>query len=265
MSVERLIEEVRTAKPYRCICEATVERICREEFPKHRKHKDAVKAIKSKLHQISSAFFTGPSQAAQKSAEPLVQMRQLLGAHASTKERLGFYRQMFDDIVSVTGPLASVLDVACGVNPILWALYCLERGHAMPCIAAYDLHKEAVEWVRWAFACLGVDGHADVLDVLVQRPGDRAQLALLCKIVPLLEQQQKGAARCVLAELHAQYVAVTFPTRTMGGRDLGMLAHYRRTFEPLIQPSGYTLALERQYPNELLFVLKREGEEGDWR
>lgn len=265
MSVELLIEEVKAAKPYRCICEATIERICREEFPKYRKHKDAVKAVKSKLHQISSAFFPGLPHGAKGAAEPSARMRELLGAHASTKERLGFYRQMLDDIASVTGPFESVLDVACGVNPILWALYCLEKGCATPRITAYDLHKEAVEWVRWAFACLGVDGHADVLDVLVQLPEDRAQLALLCKIVPLLEQQQKGATCRVLQGLRARFVAVTFPTRTMGGRDLGMLAHYRRTFEPLIQPSGYTLALERQYPNELLFVLEKEGEEGDWR
>jgi len=50
---------------------------------------------------------------------------------------------------------------------------------------------------------------------------------------------------------------VTFPTRSLGGRNVGMATQYRRFFVAYLERSGHRLALEKEYPSELLFLIEK--------
>jgi 16S rRNA (guanine(1405)-N(7))-methyltransferase len=249
MDIDGLIREVRAARKYRCIDDAAVARICREEAAKHAGQKEAAKAAKRRLHQISGAFLGGALDAAGEEA--------LLRAHASTRERLGFYGEFFADIDACAGAPGSLLDLACGINPLLYLRYRAERGLPMPRYAAYDIRLDALDAVRRGFARYGVRGFAEPLDLLGGAPGETGDIALMLKIVPLLERQRAGRYERVIDQARARFVAVSFPTRSLGGRGLGMAAQYRRLFAGYLARAGHRLALEKEYANELLFVLDK--------
>jgi 16S rRNA (guanine(1405)-N(7))-methyltransferase len=254
MDIETLIRRVSSSKKYRHVEESTVVRICREEAAKHPRPKEAEKAAKNRLHQISGAFAMGGDGA---DAAP---MEALLKAHASTRERLGFYDAFFADIGACTGPVNSVMDLACGINPLLFLRHRRNRGLPMPRYAAYDVDLTALRAVHRFFAQEGVEGVAAPLDLMEAVPQQSADVAFLFKIAPLLERQRAGRFAQVLAQLPAPYAAVSFPTRSLGGGSVGRAAQHRRFFEGCLAALDARLLLEKEYPNELLFVVGK----ADW-
>ena len=251
MDIDALIAEVREAKKYRGIDEATIARICREEAAKHARPEDAAKAAKRKLHQIAGAFLGGAARWLEAPAE------ELLRAHASTRERIAFAEAFYADIESCAGVPGRVLDLACGLHPLQYLGCRAAGGLPMPAYAAYDIHREALEIVRRFFVSFGIDGLARPLDLLCDMPDTEADLAFLLKIAPLLERQCAGSFERVLAGVRARFVAVSFPTRSLGGARFGMATQYRRFFSECLARGGHRLLLEKAYPNELLFVVKK--------
>ena len=255
-TIQALINQVSGAKRYRHIDGAIVEQVCREEAQKRNKPKEAAKAAKRRLHQMTGAYC---DQHTTISFAP-DEMIALCAAHASTKERLPFAGEMFADIRERVGGMEQVADLACGVNPLLYVIECLRAGLPLPRFyAAYDIRHDVLEQVRACFDHLGIEGVVDVCDLLTHCPDVAADVTLLFKIVPLLERQQKGRFEQVIAQARSPFVAITFPTRSLGGRNVGMAAQYRRFFAAYLQRSGHRLVLEKEYPNELLFLIEKEG------
>jgi len=58
-----------------------------------------------------------------------------------------------------------------------------------------------------------------------------ADLALMLKLLPVLEQQRKGLAFELIDMAPARLVAVSFPTKSLGGRGKSMAGFYSRMFE----------------------------------
>ena len=88
-------------------------------------------------------------------------------------------------------------------------------------------------------------------------PFGHFSMALLFKILPLLDRQQAGSADRVLSEISAQYIVVSFPTRTLGGRNVGMAENYSRWMEAHL-PEGREIAGQFETDNELFYILKEK-------
>ena len=71
----------------------------------------------------------------------------------------------------------------------------------------------------------------------------------------LLTAQKGGAALEVLNAVDAKWIAVSFPTRTLSGRNVGMAAHYAAWMETHLPP-GRAVADAFEAQNELFYVLK---------
>jgi hypothetical protein len=83
-------------------------------------------------------------------------------------------------------------------------------------------------------------------------------VALLLKLVPLLDRQNPSAAARILAgDLDAAYAVVSFPARSLGARRRGMESTYRRRLDELARVAD--LIGEASIPNELVFVLALRG------
>ena len=80
-------------------------------------------------------------------------------------------------------------------------------------------------------------------------------MALLFKLLPLLERQQAGSAAQVMNAVNAHWLIVSFPTRTLGGRNGGMAAQYGDWMETHL-PSGRAVAESFETKNELFYLLK---------
>jgi len=85
-------------------------------------------------------------------------------------------------------------------------------------------------------------------------PTDPVDVALVLKAIPCLEQLDKHAGRILLDTIRARHVVVSFPTRTVGGRSIGMRSHYEAHFKELI--AGRDVNVKRyEFENELVIVV----------
>ncbi len=229
--MEKIIEQITASKKYKSICPDTIRRIAAEELPKYKSEKDTLKAIKTRLHCISGSFTCSG------------------GTHISGNERQSFESELFGDIFMFAEKHDSILDIACGLNPlrvpqVYTSYYATEiDGELVSSVNAYFKHNE-------------LNGKAELCDILCKIPQGSYDLAFLFKLLPLLEQQKKGYAKTLLNTINAQYIAVTFPTKSLTGKSKGMQQFYSDFMLNLLPSLKPTLIFQKIYPNEQLFILQ---------
>ncbi len=239
---------------YKDVCPETVSRLYAEELAKRKNAKEAEKALKTALHQITGAFMTSDEL---KRARKLMDapdaesaLFETLKMHASTRERLetidAFYGALLGDL-----SIASLLDLACGLNP----LYLGQKGYAVRaldisggCVALINAWAQKQQW----------DVSAECRDLLCAPPLPPTDAALLMKLLPVLEQQKKGAALDVLLSIPAPLLIVTFPLKTLGGRSVGMEAHYSAWFETTVS-RDFSIERREVLFGELCYTVRRKG------
>jgi 16S rRNA (guanine(1405)-N(7))-methyltransferase len=176
-------------------------------------------------------------------------------AHASTRERLGILETFYSTIFSVLPPVRSVLDVACGLNPLAIPWMPLAPGAAY---YACDIYGDMVAFLNGFFQLAGITGQAQVCDLVSSPPRVRADLALALKVLPPLEQQARNAGRDLLRALDARHILVSFPSHSLGGRGKGMADHYEQGFRALAESEDWTI--ERfVFPGELAFLVAKDA------
>lgn len=267
--LERLTAAVREGRGYRTLCEPIVRRIGEMELRKRRPWKETVKETRSRLHQIAGAYLESPPPYA-KWLETLrtadtAEARQgalvtMMRRHASTAERLpeldGFYRAVF----ATLPPIRSVADIACGLNPLTIPWMGLAPGARY---FAYDLYTDMMDFLQEAALLEPLLDHvaltAAASDVAGNPPGEEVDAALIMKFLPVLQQVDRGGAAAWLRGLRARFLIVTYPTRTLGGRNVGMAGFYAAQFLELIAPFGWSCA-RYEFDGELCFVVETRKE-----
>lgn len=221
---------LQASRKYGDICEATLARVFEEELSKRKNLKQAEKAARAKLHQISGAFMKSEQLDLARAcmvafaAGDASALNRALRLHTSTAERLPVMEDLYARVFERVGRPGRILDLACGLNPLfLGAKGIAVRGH--------DIQGAMTRLIdEWA-QCCGWDVQARASDLTMQPPLLPADLALLMKLLPLIEQQRRGAAMQLLASVPARFCLVSFPTRTLSGRGVGMEQSYTRWFE----------------------------------
>ncbi|HZU86338.1 MAG TPA: hypothetical protein VFF78_02570 [Anaerolineaceae bacterium] len=280
MNLDELVSEIQASAKYRAIAPQLARRIAAQEMAKGRSFKDTVKEARARLHQVGSAYQEGGLDLARwrrelpnlprDPADPalrawaLAAMRQ----HASTRERLPILEEFYRTTLAGIAPLHSVLDLACGLNPLALGWLPLEAGAPY---YACEIYPELVDFLALFLAHVERPGGVEVVDLLEvastglthERPYDAVHLALLLKTLPCLEQVEKGISLPLLDAIPAEYVLVSFPARSLGGRAKGMPRNYEAIFRELISARPWTV--ERfEFSTELAFLVhKGRVKEGD--
>lgn len=263
--LDRLVEAVRENPKYRVIDEGLVRRVGAQELAKGRGWKEAVKAARSKLHQVGGAYQEGgiryaawaeelqrlPSDLCHPDARDFC--RRMMAQHASTKERLPLLDMFYQDTLAGEAPLRSIVDVACGLNPL--ALAWMPAAEDVEYIAC-DIYTDMVDFLNRFFAHFGVRGRAFVRDLTATVPDAPAQVALALKTIPCLEQLDKSIAPRLLDGLRAETLLVSFPARSLGGRSKGMPEFYEAHLQDLLQDKEWRVQ-KFEYSTELAFVIKK--------
>ncbi len=260
--LSRLVQAVGASAKYRPICRELVEQIGRLELAKRRNLREAVKATKNKLHQVGGAYLPDQARYAawqaelrevQQSADLRPLCRKIMEAHASTRERLPILDEFYATTLAGLPPVRSVLDLACGLNPLALPWLPLADGATY---WAMDIYEDMMAFVRdfLALPVVRVHGQAQARDVLQLGPLPRVDLALALKALPCLEQIDKAAGSKLLDVIQADYVLVSFPVHSLGHRDKGMAANYEAHFRQLL--AGRAGQVKRfQFSSELAFLI----------
>lgn len=267
--IDRLVEAVLASTKYRSICVDLVRSIGGRELAKGRGVQAAVKATKTKLHQVGAVYTDGAEQYDRWLAEVRIAYAsgdadavkaacaRVMGHHISTRERLPIREEFFAVTLAGLPPIRSVLDIACGLNPLAlpW----------MPLLAgadyyAYDIFTNMVAFLADYFALPQVQrqahGHAEVRDVLASCPTQPADVAFMLKAIPCLEQLEKSAGHTLLHGLNARHLLVSFPVRSLGGREKGMLAQYEVRLRQLVADTTWSLT-RFEFATELAFLVTK--------
>lgn len=262
--LDELVAEVRKSAKYAHVSEPLIREIGAAELRKRASPKEALKATKNKLHQAGGMFaeekarydewldsliaFT-PHSNPLPLGEGAGVLRAIMAHHASTRERLPILDAFYATIFAGLPPIHSVLDVACGLNPLAipWMKLVPDATYH-----AVDIYADMMHFLGQAMVLLGVQGKTETRDVIHDYPTERVDVALVLKAVPCLEQIDKRAGAILLDHINAQHIVVSYPTRTVGGRAIGMRATYETHFNALIAGRGWPFT-RFDFENELVF------------
>jgi len=279
--LDQLVSAVRASARYRTVAEPLARSVGARELAKRRSLKEAVKATRSKLHQVAGAYLEEPRYAAwlaelraaweggavgaAGSADEArrTALRRVMARHASTRERLPILDQFYTQTLATLGPIQNVLDLACGLNPLAlsWLPLAAEAEYF-----ACDIFDDMTAFLGDYFALErthgrpGLRGVAETRDVLAAPPTQRAQLALLLKAIPCLEQIDKMAGERLLRAIHADHLLISFPTHSLGGRQKGMAQSYEARFYDLLDATGIgagARVTRFSFATELAFLVSR--------
>ncbi len=268
--LDSLVEAVLASPKYRQVSADLVRAIAGQEVAKRGNAKETVKAIKNRLHQVGAVYQSGKEtyvkwlaelNAALQSGnrEMLLATSQRVMSHASTRERLPILDRFYSTIFASLPPISSVIDVACGLNPLALPWMPLAPGATY---AACDIYTDMIDFLNGFFALLqkydeaAIAGSAQVRNILTSCPVEHADVAFVLKTIPCLEQVDKAAGHRLLRALNADSLVVSFPVHSLGGRNKGMLTNYERHFRELV--AGESWELQRiEFPAELVFVVKK--------
>ncbi|MFZ3070208.1 MAG: hypothetical protein WA110_03690 [Anaerolineaceae bacterium] len=262
--LSRLVKQVRNSPKYAQISESLVERIAREELDKHPNFEDSVKSTRTRLHQVVGAylaprlnyalwtdiFSTIPVEEEQERKSHCQAMMRL---HNSTSERLPFLETFYHTCLASIAPVSSVLDLACGLNPLALAWMPL----APDCTYyACDVVLPMLTFLNHFFATQHVHGQAFDCDLTSTIPSQRVQVAFLLKTLPCLDQLDKSLGARLLEEVKADHILISYPSKSLGGKSKGMLATYTEQFARLIAGASFSVK-SFTFPNEIAFLLSR--------
>ncbi|CAN5609370.1 16S rRNA methyltransferase [soil metagenome] len=261
--LDLLVSSVQTSTKYRTLSPALVRAIGAQELTKRRHLKEAIKATKNKLHQIAGAYQIGKveyaswlhalQQTAGDAASLRIVCREIMAHHASTRERLMILDEFYSTLFVGLPRISSILDLACGLNPLAIPWMSLPAGVTY---AACDIYQDQIDFLRQCFVLFGVDGDAQPCDLLQACPDQAADVVFLLKTIPCLEQVDKTIGRKLLDGINAPILFVSFPAQSLGGRNKGMTGNYEQHFRELVADKPWRI--ERfDFATELVFrVLK---------
>jgi len=262
---DQVVQAVQQGARYRHLHHDLIYKLAAAELARGSSSKEAVKAVRSKLHQIGGAYLASPLPV----ARWLSQIRGLptglddpqlkafcleaLGQHASTRERLPILASFFETILRPLAPLHSILDLACGLTPLSQAWMPLAPGASYH---ACDIYSDLLEVVAAFNRQIGRPGKIFSCGITTELPDYQTQVALLLKTIPSLEQVDKQIGARLLEEIRADHLLVSFPAHSLGGRSKGMLQNYEAHFWELVSGKGWRIQ-RFVFPGELAFLISR--------
>jgi len=263
--VSELVEAVRQNPHYQAISEALIRRVGQQELQKRRNFKQAVKSTRSKLHQVGGAYLEHKMPydewRAQLAAlphdarDPALRnfASQLMENHASTRERLPIWEDFFYRTLASVSSIHSVMDLACGLNPLALSWIPLEDNAVY---YACDIYDDMVSFVGDFLDHCGVENHVSVCDLTSEIPEQPVQVAFLLKTIPCLEQVDKHIGQRLLDGINAEHILISFPTHSLHGKNKGMVTHYREHFVELVSGRSWEIR-SFQFAEELAFLVSK--------
>lgn len=257
-----LVAAVREGAKYRHLDVGLVATVAAAEQAKGRNFKESVKATRNKLHQVAGAYLPDrPDYAAwwkliaqaYTEDERRAALRQVMGNHASTRERLPFIDTFYSTVLGDLPPIHSVLDLACGLNPLAAAWMPLAPGAIYH---ACDIYADQIEFLAAVFERHQRKSQVFMCNLLAETPTQAVDVVLLLKTIPCLEQIDKNIGPRLLAQINAPVIIVSFPARSLSGHGKGMVQNYADHFAALV--AGQSWQITRfDFATEMVFRLMR--------
>lgn len=256
-----IYENIINSKKYNAICDELIYRICQETYTKYKKEKDVIKSVRTQLHAIYGAFFSDKciNQATSLLSEYQPNMviehlaQNLLNLHISSQERFDCIEEFYDYIFSITGFPSAITDIGCAFNPFsipFMKIPSLKEYYAL------DIDKRLPNIVNSFFRVLNLPELASTIDIISTIPEHHSDVTFLFKILPVIEHQKKGKTIEILKQLNSKFIVITFPTKSLTGKNKGMEEHYAQFVNNTIVPN-FKVISQNIIGNEYIVVIEK--------
>lgn len=264
-SAENLAQQVMANPKYKSMAKDLVVRLGHEAISKGLSGKPAVKYVRNKLHQVGGAYFKQkidyPAEQAllaelppnHHSDQVAAYCQKTMRTHTSTAERLPIINEFFQTCLSPIAPVTSVLDLACGLNPL--AIPWMPLADSAQYFAC-DIYLDMLGLIQSFFIHFNLDGRTSACDLVSAIPVQKAQVAFLLKSIPCLEQMDKTIGIRLLEGIQAAHILVSFPVHSLGGRDIGMQDFYGEHFTDMIKDQPWNVR-EFHFKTELAYLVSK--------
>lgn len=221
------IQQILQSRKYRDlgIPETTLKELFIQEASHHKNSRDVVKAVRQKFHNIMAPYLGDPdySQMARMLDQAVLDgidqtravCKQILEAHASTRERLTIMEEFYPRLFEVTGIPQTILDLACGLHPfgLPWMGLPVSTAYY-----AYDIHQPRIDLINHFFALQGMRPLGFLRDILISPPEVEADAAFIFKEAHRMEQRQRGCSRKLWQALRVNWLLISLPTASLSGK-----------------------------------------------
>ncbi|MEK6859144.1 MAG: hypothetical protein AABX53_04510 [Nanoarchaeota archaeon] len=172
-------------------------------------------------------------------------LSELVDAHVSTHERIAHY-DFLKSLIAEYAP-NSILDLGCGLNPILLA----KKGQTY---YACDIHEKEIKIINDFFKKEQIKGHAFVADVRTYTQFPKIDLCLMLKLLDIIDTKGRANAEALIKAINARTLIVSFPTRKLSGKRMN---RPRRTwFEHMLARLSYPFQI-KEIDNELFYLVTK--------
>ncbi len=184
---------------------------------------------------------------------------ELLKIHVSTKERLPFYSKFFQDIFAVTGRPKSILDIACGFNPLAIQY----MNHTPERYTATELNKKDTAIITSYFTTLQkVDQYKKLKLKTIQCDLEKKEdvnklrgnfdVCFALKIFDLLENK---TSEYIVKKITCKWLIASFSTKTI--TKAPMRFKRRASFQKMLRRLGFEYTTIT-FSNEIAYVIKKK-------
>ncbi len=262
--IKKFVAQVQGSAKYAQFDPDLVYQIALEELRNQKDWRDALKSTRTRLHRLAGAFLAPkidyakwldnfrslPTDDCQALKEISKRMMKL---HASTQERLPFLDSFFETCLGPIAPVSSVLDLACGLNPLAipW-MPLLEDCTYHAC----DVVEPLIGFLNAYLPMVGQSGSALICNLLQSIPQQKVQVAFLLKLLPILDQVDPNASTHLLDQVNADHLLISYPSKSLGGRSKGMKQTYAEHFERITTGRKFEIQFF-DFPNETVYLLSR--------
>lgn len=176
---------------------------------------------------------------------------QLMNAHFTTRERLPILEDFYKKIFETTGEVNSILDLACGINPlaVLW----------MPQVKhyyAYDINIPRVNFINKLLNLNNLPEDAQAKDVLVNIPSEQGDVALLLKEIHRMFERNKALTIKLLEEVQVKWLVVSIPVSNMR-KEWEMPKKYEASILAVIKEHNWPYFV-LEFDTEKVFLINKE-------
>jgi hypothetical protein len=216
---KEILDKIREKREFSQLPEKDIE-IAFENFEKRQASEDEkIKLTKELLRKLFSAFVS-KKLLSLKNKEP----EWILRKHISTRERLSFYKEIYERIFNGDNK-ASVIDLGAGINGFSYNFF-KEAGVKVK-YTAIESVGQLVELMNFFFKKNKISAKAITLSLFekekvkeIIKSEDKPKVIFLFKVIDALESVKRDYSKELILELVplADKFVLSFPTKSLGNR-----------------------------------------------
>ena len=239
-----LLHEIKQNKKYKSIADEIIIEEINNYLKKNKISSistEDIKEIRSKLHRSYSSFQTKKKNKIEKYLDELKEnpmdltiTHDLLSTVISTKERLEYYPELYQQIFEITGKPKIIVDIGAGFNIFSYPFMDLTS----LTYYSYDINEEDKKIINKYLEIMKIKGKAEILDAKNLEAVSKlplSDLVFLFKLIDVIDKDNHKPSEELIKQLisKTKFIVASFATRTITRKKMNF--PNRKWFELMLE------------------------------